>query len=309
VPDIMPHAMEKGGTLSVIESFVNGSKERALKALRDLRAGVPVVDIGALSSQNLYQGTPWQDREALVRRISIDWWGMKEGARDPNNQPTYTKQQPWSTSNPTTGFWLHWHGDAEGVFRETMIRALEVSLGMAHEKTQAFDPAPKPVNDAPTRHWPISIYWNCPHPWYEGWVCWLRHDETPAQQKAERAGRVIVVVHTPAHGGPHSSPLFNSPVRYSGLAPGQPYQLYPTGDAPNVNGMWVVSQLFHAPWDYPSGDAEAGISTNNAPSGSAQWSPPVLGRPHASVGPVVVVAPSERDGGVMPNGRAFQPPR
>ena len=52
-------------------------------------------------------------------------------------------QQPFNAvTHPRTGFWHNWYGDAEGIVRETYIRAIEVSLGIPHEVPASRAPGP-----------------------------------------------------------------------------------------------------------------------------------------------------------------------
>jgi hypothetical protein len=225
------------------------------------------------------------------QHVEEHWWGSVQNAAggwDP--QPAYDP-----VSNPTTGFWAHWYGDAEGIFRETMIRALAISLGLS--RTQAAQLRPIfgrrktiPVSLRGARqHWPISILWKCPCPWYEGWIEFKSYG---GDKPTPRGGHVTVVLSTPSHG----VKLYDTPIRPTNAPPvsndpWQTYQLNP--DAPaGPEGLWVVSQAAHTriPTAEPT-KSEAGT-----------WTAPTLGTPIFSAGPVVTVAPAVGDGGVAPPG-------
>lgn len=288
---IMPYAMEKGPYLSIVEDFLNDDRARALRALQDLRSGVPIVDLGPLDPP--IQGSPYSPAD-LKRHVNRDWWGFEPvHARGTSTIVSWGGQPQFdAVHEPTTGFWQHWYGQPEKVFRETLVRALEVSLGLPHQSAAA--------RARSVRHWHISLFWNCPHPWYEGWVGWKRHDDTP------RGGQVTVVINTPAHRPPpeegeehHNGELFNSPLRPPPIDPKkhQPYEIDPEIDRGD-NGLWLVSQVYHQEYTPP-------VPTNvGAPN---TWRPPTLGKPIRSLGEVLTVAIAEVDGGVLPAGRPFQP--
>ena len=129
MPGSMPYSLEKGPYLSVIEDYVNGDRERALTALTSLRNGDAIDQLEAFDSQPLDAG-PYSTTQ-LRDHFKQDWLGYK-----PDGQGGWLPPPPFDAlTSPTTGFWQAWHGDCEGVLRLTLIRALEVSLGIPH--TQA----------------------------------------------------------------------------------------------------------------------------------------------------------------------------
>jgi len=72
-----------------------------------------------------------------------------------------------------------------------------------------------------------------------------------------------------------------------------PYNAYavnPTQPA-GAEGLWVVSQAAHVL-----------LPTRHGPSPAGTWTPPTLGQPVLSAGPVVCVSPAVGDGGVAPDG-------
>lgn len=301
---LMPYAMDKGPYLSIMEDFVNGNRTRARLALETLRdTTVPVADLAVLSDSDSISGGPLS-AEQMRWHVNADWFGrvekkdatgttMKNAAGKTlwDEQPAFSPQ-----TNTYTGFWEHWYGDAEGVYRETMIRALEVGLGCEHGK-------PIPTGKG-SRHWYGSIYWNCPHPWYEGWVMWKRFNNSA------RGGHITVIINTPAHRPRlderasdseriHTGELSNTPYK---LGPNperlRPYEKNPT-KAEGAHGMWVVSHELNQEWTPNPGDAKT--SPQNG------WRPPTLGKPYRSVGNIVTVSIAEADGGVLPEGRPWAP--
>jgi hypothetical protein len=61
--------------------------------------------------------------------------------------------------------------------------------------------------------------------------------------------------------------------------------------------MWVVSQTYQKPWP----------TDMTASSWLGEWSFPTQGLAYASEGPVVTVAPPEREGGVLDPPRNWDP--
>jgi len=290
----MPYALEKGPYFSILESYLNDDRDRAHAGLLALRSGAPMSEIGVLDPP--IAGSPYGP-DALKLHMNRDWFGLAPTVAASGKVLGWEEQAAFDEhQHPTTGFWRHWYGDAEAIFRETLVRALEVSLGVPRPSGSKGGGRGRP--EPPTRHWPIVLLWNCPHPWYEGWVSWRRQ---------ERSGQVMVQFNTPAHGAPvdaaggalHNGELFNSPIRPPGTDPSKlaPYEIDPD-EATGTNGLWLVSQTYHLEWTPP---------TSTAPSPAGTWRPPTLGRPVRSVGEVVTVAIAEIDGGVLPDGRTFVP--
>ena len=158
MPEFMPYTTEKSLVFQVIESFVNGSRARALESLWTLVEMNPVTNVQAIDSTNLNPPeNPGGYPNAAARRqhVEHDWWGWEQPPPAPGAGDQFDpKQQPYDPlTNPTTGFWQHWFGNAEAVFRETMIRALTVSLGLPRTATRTT-----PGNTG-NQHWPISILW------------------------------------------------------------------------------------------------------------------------------------------------------
>jgi hypothetical protein len=267
----MPYSLEKGPYFSVIEDFVNGSSLRSLQALRHLRTGLPITQLHALDSVTLDAG-PYTAKQ-LAEHVDADWFGMVKDATG-----AWTKQPPFHpATNTHTGFWVDWYGDAEAVFRQTLIRALELCLGLDHDED--------PPRNAVPQHWYLEMFWRCPIPWFEGWVTWRKHGDR------RRDGQVTVLVSTPSHG----HPVKNSPVR-TGEPPEGGYALNPT-EAPGSQGMWVVSHSYHQPWPK--------VVTEE--SGLGEWTFPTQGLGYISKEPVVVVSPPEKEGGITNPPRQWVP--
>lgn len=197
----------------------------------------------------------------------------------PNDIKRHGEDDVFGGSYDAAGKFIHssdpfqnYSGDVEQIMRTTFIRALEVSLGLA-TGTDPADP------DNPPRFWPVEYLWKCPTAWVEGWVTWCT--------KPNGDGHVTVHLLTPAHG----HPVLSSPMA------GRNATKDPTD--PKINyGMWVITHDHH--------DKTTAITTDD--SEFAVWSLPTLGPVFTGQGPVIVVSPSEEDGGVAPNGRPFVAP-
>jgi hypothetical protein len=208
--------------------------------------------------------------------VTVDCFGS---TRDPATKEWLPQPAYDPVTNPTTGMWHNWYGDAEGIVRETTVRALELSLGLDHGE----DPDPA----GPRRHWPIEVFLKCAQAFYEGWVTWRRHGDGP------REGQVTVIHTTPGMG----SGILDSPKRPPELQR-RGYEFEPTA-ADDVQGMWVVRQARQV----------TRVADTTAGSPLGMWTMPTPGAAVRSEGPVVCASPSEADGGVRPGGRAFTEPR
>ena len=202
----------------------------------------------------------------------------------PGSDTWTTTQEPFSfPKNRETGYWQDYHGDVEGIFRETLRRAIEVSLGIDHNK--AIDPAPDAVNG--TRHWPIEFFWKCGQPWWEGWVTWRRN--------ADGTGQVTVVLATPTT----NDDVLPDPTTGRKLPD---FEIDPQSTLDNNEernqGMWVVTHNKHAEYHVAS----------SLPTESGKWPIFTLGSAYVGHGPIVVVQPSHPDGGPLAKGRKFVAP-
>jgi len=295
----MPYTTEKAMIFQVVETWGNGSRDTALQAMWDLLDGIKkIADFDVLRSTTLNYA-PYETVEKRQRHVEEDWWGHTP-IGPAANVPRWSDTQPPYHERPMTGFWKHWYGDAEGVFRETMIRALAVSLGLPRETeavTKQWRGKPRPQNlRGSGQHWPISILWKCPSPWYEGWIE-FKAERKPWWRLGPPQGHVTVVLSTPSHG----VKLYDTPLRPSSadsvaLDPYQAYRKDPVEPA-GPEGLWVVSQTLHTLMP----------NTTQTSAYPGEWGPPVLGKPVLSTGPVVCVAPAVPDGGAAPSGIPFTP--
>lgn len=275
MPGTMPYSLEKGPYFEVLESYLNESEARLTDTLDRLRKGNPITSIPMIESTTL--DVPGYDLAYRVRHVSEDWFGMvKDASGSYQPQPAFDP-----VKNPTTGFWQHWYGDAEGIFRAACIRALEVALGLEHG--QAIS------RRSIRRHWPIYFLWKCPQPWYEGWISWEKSGSGPTD------GQVTFVFATPGHG----EGLRNTPLRPAGESKVPAGYEFEPRSCDGDLGLWVVTHAYQAPRVVPT----------TIPTGMGAWpSAATLGNSYQSSGPVVCVAPPEDEGGVLPGGRSYQAP-
>ena len=297
MPDFMPYTTEKSMIFQVVESWANGSREVALQAMWDLLDGTKKIsDFDPIRSTTL-DYPPYDTTDKRRKHVEEDWWGHT--ATNPLGTQ-WSDKQPDYAVKPTTGFWKHWYGNAEGVFRETMIRALAISLGLPREDPAVTNEyrgsARPPAMRGGSQHWPISILWKCPCPWYEGWIE-FKESPKPWWCPGPKRGHVTVVLSTPSHG----VKLYDTPIRPSNARsvrddPYHAYQKNPV-EPSGPEGLWVVSQSLHTLMPNP-------VPTSPYPG---EWGPPTLGEPVLSTGPVVCVAPAVPDGGASPSGIDYIP--
>jgi hypothetical protein len=274
----MPYQLEKGPTLSVAESMLNGSYEHRAALLELMRAGTaqtPSDALPTLNSTTLDHG-PLNTQARRIDHMNSHWFGKRK------QRGMWTKQAPFDPDAPrATGFWNQWHGDAEGILREAFTRALEVAIGIDH----GADIPPDPVHDLP-----VQIFWRCPAPWMEAWVTWVRAT-APA---AGVTGIVTVHVHTPSHDG---SALLLSPRRGAPDNASPDYRDDPRR-ASAAEGMWVVTHEQHVQWPFYSTVSAQRKGSFQLPT----FGPFVEGR-----GQIVTVQISEKDGGVLTSKRPYVP--
>jgi hypothetical protein len=279
----MPYQLEKGPGFSIPEAVLadRGLRLEALQRLRDRTIANPFDGMPTLDSSILDQG-PW-DEDARVWHQNRHWYGKTYDS----TTKKWEAQQPFDLTNGplTTGYWYNWYGDAEEIMRETFIRAIEVSLGIAHDAAAPTASPASAASPATARFWPIEIFWRCPAPWFEGWVTWR------AEQGGQ--GHVTVHLHTPSHQG---SALLLSPLRNPPPNPPDKYESPPVS-VNSARGMWVITH-HHA-------EVHNRYSPNSDPSDPGAWTYPDFGPLIQSHGPVTVVQPAEVDGGVLPNGRPY----
>jgi hypothetical protein len=264
----MPYILDKGPYFSVFESRVANRATR-IQTLQDLRnPGVDLSSLAGFDSTNLAQDG--LDRDHRVAVLNQGWFGMKHNGG-------WVKQP----AHIPTGFWNGYQGDPEAILRDALTRAIEVSLDLAHGDPPPSVPGPN------SRFWPIDIYWICQGPWFQCWVLWRA-------VSSGAGGHVSLVITTPAaEGYPLNSRITRDP-------PPKPKYACPPPPAArdDAEGMWVVG---HENYVKQIQYATVGTALGNFKPPTVYWSP-------TDINTVVCVAPAEWEGGVLPNGRAYQPP-
>jgi hypothetical protein len=272
---IMPYNLEKGPYLAMLEDLMNRDPVRCLRSLRMIDQPVTAL-LRELNEE--IPGGPHGTTAELADHIDQHWFGLDSSPGEP--------------SRGTSRYWSNWRGDAQSIARETLVRAIEVALDIEH--------GARPPR-SPSRRWHISLLTSCGIRWFEGWVTWQRLGDAP------EAGQVSVLILTPTHGKPVEPTLLRplpapegAPQRPAFRHPGLPYSVNPRR-AEGQAGMWAVGSLFEYRQDpvEPSGKWV----------GSGQFPRPRLGPTYVGQGDVVVVAPPEDQGGVLPGGRPYKPAR
>jgi hypothetical protein len=260
----MPYNLEQGPYLAMLEDLINTDPLRCLRSLRDLDK--PVTDI-LRNPPIAIHGGPYPTTAELADHIDRDWLGIEPDSPAPTG---------------TSRYWSYWRGDAQGIVREALVRAIEVALGLDHDQT--------PDSGGPRRQWPISLLTACGIRWLEGWISWRRVGDAP------ESGHVVLFILTPTHGKP-AEPTLLRPTHSTPGTPGAPYQENPAR-ADGDQGLWAVGALLERRHD-PEPASAQWVSPGNFPR-------PHLGPTYEGQGEVVVVAPSETQGGVLPDGRRYQ---
>ena len=294
----MPYQLEKGPYFSITEAVLEDVDDR-IALLVDLRNEKLVDDMPTLDAPSLNEG-PTTEPERFEHQ-NVDWYG-KRGVRKADGTIDWLDQLPFNiATNPTTGYWYRWYGDAYAIVREAFTRAIEVSLGIPHDEQQKDAAA---IKQQKKQEWPIEVFWRCPAPWFESWITWRgdKLSSTPSTTGAQRNGHVTVHIHTPSHKG---SALLLGPIRATRTAPARAMDSgpYPPAPAParpldpapySSRGMWVVAQPTQNEHLYDFAPPEQ--------TGKGMWQYPAIGPLVESQGDPVVVQPNEPDGGVLPTG-------
>lgn len=285
---MMPYHVEKGAAFTIFESFVNdvnGSPSMAVKVLRALRNPTRTLDDSKYFDDATLTGHAPMAGGTWAGHFMQEWLG-----------PSQSPGQDW------TGYWIGYRGDVSAIVRLTLRRALEAALGVDHNAA---------VPDSPPRHWPIQILWHCGQPWFEGWVAWNQRPrclgrlpgplrrlcEFAARWRPER-GDVTVLFATPGHiGGVVRRRLTAPPGRQGRDYEQDPLTLITPSGARRRLSLMVVSHRDHARHD-PSEIWRR--------SRRGQWRAPSIVT-HVGQGEVITVAPSEAEGGVLADGRRYQP--
>jgi hypothetical protein len=274
----MPYTLTRGPLLTLLENALNpkNAQERSARdgVLAALRGGMPLSQI------------PWVT-SAAVQNVAI-----------PGNGLDIRLEEDWFGNPPvpgrnTTGYWVGYRGDVEGVLREGLIRAIEVSLGIAHDG----DP------ESAERSWPVDIQWKCPNPYFEVWVTWRQH---PGDR-----GQVNVLIATPPDRVNRLTTEPRLPPPTTGVQP-VPTPLAEPLTATGVQGMWLVTHEHHAPLvhlrrvDTPAQEVRELLQVNAGervplPDLDADtWDIPIPSTVWEDTGDVVVVAPPSYAGGAAP---------
>lgn len=277
----MPYTLTRGPLLTLIENALN-SETAADKTEREgvlaaLRQGAPLADLVRGTTQPL-QGVA-VPQAPLDVRLEQDWIG--DGANGPPGEPT--------------GYWVGYQGDVEGVLRQGLIRAIEVSMGLVHGAEL----------DTATRAWPVQLLWKCPNPYFEVWVSWRRHDET------ERGGQVDMLIATPPDKANRLTDRPQFPPAPPAGVPAKATPLAEPTEATASQGMWLVAHERHVlniadERIAPQGVGRLEFVTERVQPGALQGLPggeylvPTPSTLWVDEGDVVVVEPPSYAGGADP---------
>jgi hypothetical protein len=275
----MPYVFEKGPYFEIAESLLADVPTRItlLGRLRD-----PANDLAPLTgadSPNLDAG-PYTYEERL-EHLYHGWFGY-----DGSSLNGWVKHLRSGPDN-VTGDWEGYVGDPESIMREAVIRAIEVSLGIAHSD----DPEDLPDPCCLARTWPIDMYWVCQGPWFQCFVLW-RHSEHCADD-----GHVTIVIATPAMKGFPLTTKITRPVDPS--APPYRSEEYASPPPPlagnNRRGLWVVGHE----------DYTREVVCQDRPTAIGDIVMPQLTWVANDPTTVVCVAPAEWEGGVLHDSRPY----
>ena len=301
---LMPYHLEKGHYLLLVEETLNEGIEAVvddnaittfpglarrysmLEYMREVVARPCDLKTGEAETDGLLM---WPDFMAdsdvgfpISRIMAENWFGYRirpDGSLDTSRHP-----------NKPTGMWDGYQGNVERIVATTLVRAIEVSLGLDHDA--AIPTA------APPRSWPIYFFFKCQQPFFEGWVTWQCHS---VNRRA--AGQVTVMFATPGHNHPvsdHPIPIdpdgdhkdnFVPTLRNDGEFLEEP--ITAPADDPDGKphqGVWVVTHRDHK---------KLSVFDTSVPSSYLEWGPPLL----PIIAPenfcdIVTVQPAARSGGI-----------
>lgn len=259
----MPYNLERGPYLAMLEDLINRDPARCLESLRD--ADRPVTAL-LRDMPVVIDGGPYENTVLLADHIDRDWFGIRRDTQD---------------ETPMSRYWSYWTGDAEGIVRETIVRAIEIALGIDHGAD---------ASGSTPHRWHVSLLTACGIRWFEGWVSWRRVGPDPG------GGHVLVFLLTPTHGKP-AEPTLLRPTPTAAGHPGAPYAINPTR-ADGDQGLWAVGTVLERRED-PDSASGQWVAPGSFPR-------PHLGPTYVGEGEIVVVAPPEAQGGVLPEGRPYQ---
>jgi hypothetical protein len=285
----MPYHLEKGPTLRIIEQALNGDGSRAgrcqiLNAMRSA-TGLKWTDVipGLWEDDRFHKPGVVHPRRVLRR----DWFGYEEQLGD------VWVPRPGST----TGYWIGYKGDVEGIVRGAVQWALELSLIENAGVGAVCQQGPRPL--------PIELFWKCPAPWFEAWV---------VRRPAGNDALVSVTFVTPSHRGANvaESPIATSDTTHAaGFAHPVPSTQsdYTAFTPPGANvaladdrarryAMWVVTHGNHT----ADPNVREQFGNNSAhPGDFNDWGIPYL-NVYKGTAPLVVVSPSLNAGGIRRTG-------
>lgn len=304
----MPYLLEKGAVYAVYEDYLAKADQRAA-LLHNLRnPHVPMWEVVALESKTLMP----PGAVALQNHTREHWLGNP--MKDIPVQHGVLNSCRWtSPPGPQTGWWSRWSGPAENIMRAAFLRAVEVSLGIAHQEpscaaAQVVDVLEPPIRTAllpanATRFWDIEFLWVCGAPALQAWVTW-RGDPGPWGN-----GQVTVIMATPPPvGGAHNmymNPEADDPITPAMVSDGYLVNPNTAGDVQFERGMWVIGAqqtetiatdttlvVNLAAWDIDhDGDLDFLLNLVVITPSSR----------HQSGSAIVTVRPSQGDGGVHGN--------
>jgi hypothetical protein len=295
----MQHSVDKGLYFSVLDARYSWTVAERVAILEAMRLGDPNVfrDVGTLGS---LAGGPVDAVNARMFHLYSHWFGYSttpsEGLWD------WVAPPPVGTvAAATTGWWSRWQGDAFNIFRITLLRAIEVSLGL-----DADEPVPRDGDGDPVvgRVWPMEFLWICGAPKFDGWVSW---------REFGGAGHVTVLLVTPAIADP--APAGLNPGISLSLRAGSGGTVSTDRDYKEVlpnhstegqrTGLWVIGHDVSAV--VPEGVLASGPGPIPSPNGNwlIEESEQVAGQIVVGFGDIVTVQPAEVDGGVLEKGRTW----
>jgi hypothetical protein len=295
----MPYMFQKGPDWQYLEWYLsyNGDKKRVDRklAMHQLLCGAapggtPDLTKGNLPSPpnpNLAAFNP----ASLLEHLGTDWFGENKGTdgKDIPHEYNGPISDGKGTEPARRGWWVNWYGTPSKIFSEALCRAIEVSLGLEHDK---------PPKKHPRRDWPIELLWICPVGWFQAGISWRKLGGGKFPLKPHRNGLVTLTWLTPgntrsaqaAPGAAHG--LFRdltTPQRATAPYANPKMVLNPTKST-EARGHWIVGHTVT--------ETVAHQTTNS--TGTGNW-PDVIPST-TSVNPdVTTVQPAWGDGGVDPS--------
>ena len=180
---IMPLPIEKGAVIAALEAYLD-TEDHRITFMMELRDGKPLADC-----------SPFAGSLTAREHLREHW-----------------RQAP--------GWMQRWHGDADAISRETMLRALEVASATPRDKV-ASDTTLRAMH-------PIDILLTCGAEQFQGFVTWRTTD----------AGRRVLVVLSAPDYGPDGYTY------WTGLTvDGRPKLPKDATGITTDRGMWVIGHV------------------------------------------------------------------